>query len=135
MSDNFDLSNVSSIPGLSEKDAAGRLACEGYNEIPSARKQSILSIAFNVLKEPMLLLLVASGAIYFSLGDKQEAVMLLGFVVVIIGITLYQERKTERTLEALRDLSSPRAMVIRDGTTRRIPGREVVGGDIIVVDE
>ena len=61
--------------------------------------------------------------------------MLLGFVFVVIGITFYQERKTERALEALRDLSSPRALVIRDGKQRRIAGREVVYGDIIVLSE
>jgi Ca2+-transporting ATPase len=61
--------------------------------------------------------------------------MLLGFVFVVVGITLYQERKTERALEALRDLSSPRALVIREGRQRRIPGREVVRGDVIVLVE
>ena len=59
--------------------------------------------------------------------------MLLGFVFVVMGITLYQERKTERALEALRDLSSPRARVIRDGEVKRIPGREVVRDDILVL--
>ena len=135
MADNFDLNNISSIPGLSEKEASDRLAREGFNEIPSAKRRSFLAITFSVVREPMLLLLVASGAIYMVLGDLQEALMLLGFVFLIMGITLYQERKTERALEALRDLSSPRAMVIRDGTTRRIAGREVVRGDIIVLSE
>jgi Ca2+-transporting ATPase len=135
LADNFDLNDVSRISGLSEKEAAERLAREGVNEIPSAKKRSFLAIALGVLREPMLLLLIASGIIYMILGDIQEALMLLGFVFVIIGITLYQERKTERTLEALRDLSSPRAMVIRDGATKRIAGREVVRGDIIVLSE
>ena len=63
----------------------------------------------------MLLLLVACGILYLPLGDENEALMLLGFVFVVIGITFYQERNTERALEALRDLSSPRALVIRDG--------------------
>jgi len=80
-------------------------------------------------------LLVACGIIYLFLGDVNEALMLLGFVFVVMGITLYQERKTERALEALRDLSSPRALVIRDGKERRIAGREVVRGDILVVKE
>lgn len=61
--------------------------------------------------------------------------MLLGFVFVIIGITLYQERKTERTLEALRDLSSPRAVVIRDGESKRVAGRDVVRGDLVLLKE
>jgi len=83
----------------------------------------------------MLLLLIGGGIIYLVLGDAAEALMLLGFVFVIMGITFYQERRTERTLEALRDLSSPRALVIRDGTTRRIAGREVARGDAVVLAE
>ena len=78
----------------------------------------------------MFLLLVAGGLIYLLLGDLQGALMLLGFVFVVMGITLFQERKTERALEALRDLSSPRALVIRDGEHKRIAGREVVPGDL-----
>jgi P-type Ca2+ transporter type 2C len=135
MSDKFDLNNISGISGLSEKEAADRLAAEGYNEIPSAKKRNILAIAWSVLREPMLLLLVACGIIYLVLGDIQEALLLMGFVIVIIGITLYQERKTERALEALRDLSSPRALVIRGSESKRITGREVVRGDIIVLAE
>jgi Ca2+-transporting ATPase len=135
LTDTFDLNNISGVSGLPEKEASERLALEGFNEIPSAKKRSIISIALSVLREPMLLLLVASGTIYMVLGDIQEAIMLLGFVFVIIGITLYQEHKTERALEALRDLSSPRALVIRDGVSRRIAGREVVQGDIIVLSE
>ena len=83
----------------------------------------------------MFLLLVAGSLIYFILGDLQEALMLTGFVFVVMGITLYQERKTERALEALRDLSSPRALVVRDGVHKRIPGSEVVPGDLIVLSE
>jgi Ca2+-transporting ATPase len=135
MTETYDLNKLNRIAGLSEKEAAATLKREGFNEIPSAKKRSFLSIAFSVVREPMLLLLIAGGIIYMILGDIQEALLLLFFVFVIISITLYQERKTERTLEALRDLSSPRAMVIRDSTTRRIAGREVVRGDIIVLSE
>jgi len=135
LAENFDLSDVSKIRGLSEKEAAERLLREGYNEIPSAKKRSFWRIAWDVIREPMLLLLIGGGAIYSFLGDIHEALMLLGFVFVIIGITLYQERRTERTLEALRDLSSPRAMVIRDGATKRIAGREVARGDVIVLSD
>ncbi|MFH0942102.1 MAG: cation-translocating P-type ATPase [Chloroflexota bacterium] len=131
----FDLNNVNGISGISEKEAVGRLASEGFNEIPSAKKRSFFSIALSVIREPMLLLLIASGTIYMLLGEIRDALMLLGFVFVIISITIYQERKTERALEALRDLSSPRAMVIRDGVSKRIAGREVVRGDIIVLSE
>ncbi|MDA8432063.1 MAG: cation-translocating P-type ATPase [Nitrospiraceae bacterium] len=131
---NADL-DIAGIAGLSEAEAAARLRQEGYNELPSSKSRGFLSIAFEVVREPMFLLLIAGGAIYLLLGDVQEAVMLLGFVFVVMGITLYQERKTERALEALRDLSSPRAMVVRDGRQKRIAGREVVRGDMIVVSE
>jgi P-type Ca2+ transporter type 2C len=127
--------DINRFPGLFETEAAARLNKEGYNELPSSKKRSIFAIALDVVKEPMFLLLIAGGAIYLLLGDVREAFMLLGFVFFVMGITLYQERKTERALEALRDLASPRALVIRDGVQKRIPGREVVRDDIIVLSE
>jgi Ca2+-transporting ATPase len=83
----------------------------------------------------MLLLLLGCGTIYLFMGEPRDAFMLLSFVMVVIGITFYQERKTEKTLEALKNLSSPRALVIRDGKQIRIPGREVVTGDIVMIRE
>ena len=132
MGNEFD---IKTIKGLSETEAGERLKNEGANELPSTERRSIFAIAFEVVREPMFLLLVACGTIYLFLGDVEEAIMLLGFVFVVMGITLYQERKTERALEALRDLSSPRALVIRDGAEKRIAGRLVVRGDIVVLKE
>jgi P-type Ca2+ transporter type 2C len=132
MPDAFDLKN---IRGLSEGEALAKIKKEGYNELPSQRKKHIFSIFFNVVKEPMLLLLIGSGIIYLFLGAAKDALMLLSFVFVVVGITFYQERKTERALEALRNLSSPRALVIRDSLQKRIAGREVVREDIIVLKE
>ncbi len=131
----FSSKDIENIKGLSEKEAAESLRRHGYNEIPSQKKRNSFLIFFNVVKEPMLLLLIASGTIYFFLGEHQDAFMLLSFVIVVVGITFYQERKTERTLEALRDLSSPRALVIRAGEQKRIAGREVVMDDTIVIKE
>jgi Ca2+-transporting ATPase len=92
-------------------------------------------IATDVVREPMFLLLLVCGGIYLFLGDRQEALVLLAFVVLVTGITLYQEQKTERALDALRDLTSPRANVVRAGRRARIAGREVVRDDIIFVGE
>ena len=131
----MNIIDIKKLTGLAEAEAANRLKTEGYNELPSTKRRSIFAIAFEVVREPMFLLLVACGALYLILGDVEEALMLIGFVFIVIGITLYQESKTERALEALRDLSSPRALVIRDGKEKRIAGREVVRGDIIVVSE
>jgi Ca2+-transporting ATPase len=127
--------NILDIEGLSEHEAQRRLAEDGYNELPSSKPRGLIPIALDIVKEPMFLLLVACGIIYLTLGDWQEATMLLSFVFVIMGITFYQNRKTERALDALRDLSSPRALVIRDGVERRIAGREVVRGDVLILAE
>lgn len=121
--------------GLSEQSAIARLKDDGYNELPSAQSRNLLSIAWSTIQDPIFVLLVGGGVIYWILGDLQEALILLGFVCFITGISLYQEGKTEHALEALRDLSSPRALVIRDGERKRIAGREVVRGDFLVLAE
>jgi len=123
------------VTGLSPEEAARRLREEGPNELPSARPRNIFAIAAGVLREPIFLLLVAGGLVYLFLGDLEGALLLLAFVFVVIGLTLYQERKTENALLALRNLSSPRALVIRGGQQERIPGREVVRGDLVVISE
>ena len=127
--------DLDSVTGLTSEQAAEKIRTEGYNELPEGEKHGIFGIIAEVVKEPMFILLVASGLIYLFLGDITESIMLLGFVFVIIGITVYQEQKTERALEALRNLSSPRALVIRDGQQKRIAGREVVTGDILLLAE
>jgi Ca2+-transporting ATPase len=132
MSKQFDENN---LQGLTEQEVLERLAQDGFNELPAARKRTFLHILWEVVREPMFLMLIACGLLYLLLGDQEEALMLLGFVFVIISITFYQEQKTERALEALRDLSSPRALVIRDGKQQRIAGREVVRDDIVLIAE
>jgi Ca2+-transporting ATPase len=123
------------LQGLSDAEVRERLATDGYNELPTANKRTFLAMLLNVIREPMFLLLILCGVLYLLLGDLEEALMLLGFVFIVIAITLFQERKTERALEALRDLSSPRALVIRDGHQQRIAGREVVRDDLILISE
>ena len=121
--------------GLTAVEAAARLAAEGPNVLTQDAPRGFLRTVAEVLREPMLLLLLAAGSVYLALGDRAEAVTLLLFVGVVIAITLVQQRRTERALAALRDLSSPRALVVRDGERRRIPGREVVRGDLLVLAE
>jgi Ca2+-transporting ATPase len=123
------------IKGLTKTEASERLQRDGLNELPSSKPKSIFKIALGVVKEPMFLLLVACGSLYLILGDIQEGLMLLSFVFVVMGIEFYQEKKTEKALDALKDLASPRALVIRDGEAVRIPGKEVVKGDIVVLQE
>lgn len=127
--------SFASIRGLSEADVQTRLKTEGYNELPRPDRRTPLRILFEVMREPMLALLLGGGAIYLALGDLQDALVLLAFATMSVVITVVQETRTERVLEALRDLTSPRALVIRDGERRRIAGREVVRGDFVVLAE
>jgi Ca2+-transporting ATPase len=121
--------------GLSQVAAATRLAADGPNELGTEQRRTLTAIAAEVAREPMFLLLIVAGAIYLALGDAHDAMILLGFVVIIMAVTILQERRTENALEALRDLSSPRALVIRDGVPTRIAGREVVLDDIVILAE
>ncbi|WP_050630824.1 cation-translocating P-type ATPase [Bradyrhizobium viridifuturi] len=129
------MSTQASRTGLSQAEAEARLIGEGYNELPRAQRRTPLRILVEVLREPMLALLACGGLIYLLLGDLQEAVLLLVFGAMSILITVVQEARTERVLESLRDLTSPRALVIRDGERRRIAGREVTRGDLVVLVE
>ncbi|MDD5247597.1 MAG: cation-translocating P-type ATPase [Rhodocyclaceae bacterium] len=122
-------------PGLSAAAVRARQAAEGYNEMAADQSRSLARISADIVREPMFLLLLGAGGIYLLMGDAHEALILLGFVVVIMALTIVQERRTERALEALRDLSSPRALVMRDGRPLRIPGREVVRDDVLILTE
>ena len=121
--------------GLTEQLARERLAQDGANALPVSQPRHAFRLLKDIATEPIFLLLVACGVIYLLLGDPHEALMLLGFVVIVMLTTFLQQRRTERSLEALRDISSPRALVRRDGVTRRIPGHDVVLGDLVFLSE
>jgi P-type Ca2+ transporter type 2C len=121
--------------GLSAAQAERRLAEDGPNALPGGQGRSLLTIAAETVHEPMFLLLLGAATLYMVFGDLQEGLTLFGFVFVTVALTLYQEGKTERAIEALRDLTSPRALVIRDGQPQRIAGRGVVRGDLIKLSE
>ena len=98
------------VTGLDPAQAAARLRDEGPNELGLSQRRTLRDIAWEVLREPMFGLLLGAGAIYLAMGDAREALILLGFVFIIMGITALQERRTDKALDALRDLSSPRAL-------------------------
>lgn len=121
--------------GLNDLEVKEKLALYGYNELPSAKPKHVGQIAVEVIKEPMFLLLIGCGILYMLLGDYQEGAIMLFTIFIIIFITFYQSQKTEKALEALRKLSSPRALVIRQNLEQRIPGRELVPDDILLLHE
>lgn len=126
---------MNAVTGLSSTEAAARLQRDGPNELPATSRAGALQLLLEVVREPMFLLLVACGVVYLALGDRQEALMLLGFVGVVIVMTFVQKRRSQAALDALRDLSSPRALALRDGAPVRIPGKDLVVGDIVLMAE
>lgn len=121
--------------GLSAAQAAQRLLDDGPNVLPGEQRRGLRAIVHETLQEPMFMLLLAAGALYLVLGDLQEGMILFGLVLVVLALTLYQEGKTEHALAALRDMTSPRARVLRDGQPQRIAGVDVVCGDILLLAE
>jgi Ca2+-transporting ATPase len=123
------------VVGLASAEAARRLAAEGPNELPTARRRTLARQVIEIVREPMLLLLVTAGAVNFALAEPLDGLILLLTVGIVVGVSVYQSHKTEHALAALRDLSAPRALVIRDGVPTRIAGREVVRGDVLMLSE
>ncbi len=121
--------------GLTSEEAAKRLLADGPNELGDGKPQVWWRQLAAVFAEPMLLLLVTAGVINFLLAEPLDGALLMASVLVVIGVTVVQERRTERALAALRNLSAPRALVQRDGAPVRVPGREVVVGDVLVLVE
>ncbi|XXQ55534.1 cation-translocating P-type ATPase [Xenophilus aerolatus] len=121
--------------GLTDEEAARRLDRDGPNVLPSGSHRGVLRIALNALTQPMFLLLLATASVYAMLGDLGDAGMLAASVLVVGGLSIYQEQRTERVLEALKDLSSPRCTVVRSGRTLHIASRELVRGDRLMVSE
>ena len=128
-------SSVTDEPGLSTAQAARRLAADGPNALPGDGGRRWHHILRDAVRDPMFSLLLAAAGLYLLLGELQESLSLALMVCVVIGLTLYQEGKTERAIQALRDLSSPRARVIRDGQAQTIAGRDLVRGDLMLLAE
>lgn len=121
--------------GLSSKQAVINLKLYGFNELPDGKKSVFFGFLFKLFQEPMFLFLMIGAGLYFVLGSKVEGIMLLSFILVIMTLTSYQQNKSDKAILSLHNLSSPRALVMRDGMCIRIAGREVVPDDIIVLNE
>lgn len=121
--------------GLTSAAALALLKLNGHNELPKSQKRSLVQFLLTVFKEPMILMLIACASIYLLIGKPSDSLFLFLSIFGIVGINLYQEFRSTRALEALRDLSSPKALVIRDAKELKIPSRDVVLGDILVVNE
>ena len=130
-----DVAHASASAGLTAAQAHSRLFEYGPNELPQAPRRGIGRIVLGVLSEPMFLLLVVAAGVYLAIGDPHESLLLAAFAALSVGLVVVQEARSERALEALRALGAPTAKVLRDGAPLRIPAREVVPGDVLLIGE
>ena len=121
--------------GLTSEQAEALGKRYGRNELTPQKKPSFMRKALHVVAEPMFLLLLAAAVIYFVLGAPRDGTVMLVFVAGIISIDIIQEWKTDKTLNALRDLSAPHVRVIRDGEEKRIASADLVPGDLMLLCE
>jgi Ca2+-transporting ATPase len=125
----------SNISGLTMAEAARRLAIHGPNAPPQPSPVSIRAIALRTLKEPMFFLLMLAAVLYLALGDLGEGLFMVAGAGMSISLVVFQEVRSARALEALNRLAEPMAVCVRDGERRRIPARDLVPGDVILVGE
>jgi len=123
------------LTGLDQAEAQRRLVRHGPNAVAGKRSRGLVEIVRGILREPMFLLLLAAAGLYLTLGDVGEGLFMTAGAVVTIGLVVLQEARSERALAALRELAEPFARVIRSGTERRVPVREVVPGDLVLMGE
>ncbi len=120
---------------LSQREAEARLQRYGANELETQRRRSSLQIAGAALREPMFAMLIIAALLYLALGDKHEGLLLTAGAFFSIGLVVVQETRNETALAALRSLAAPTARVMRAEGVRRIPAREIVPGDFVLVGE
>jgi len=124
----------SSENGLTQEEAKQRLAEFGYNEIQKEKKLTALSLFISQFKNAFLLLLMFAGTLSLALGEKLEATAIFGILLLNAILGFVQEYRAERAIEALEKLAAPTARVLRDGQEQKIPAREVVPGDVLLLE-
>lgn len=127
--------NQTGMEGLTSELAASRLAENGPNELPSAKPKNIFQQIWAVVKQPMLLLLLAAGTVNLLLAEPLDSLILMAMLLIVIFITISQERKSETALAKLRALTASLTVVIRDSREFKIASRELVVGDLIMLSE
>lgn len=121
--------------GLTSEQAKKLQEKYGKNELTQEKKQSFFKKTLHVICEPMFLLLIFAALIYFILGEPRDGAIMLVFVFGVISIDVIQEWKTDKTLNALKDLSAPHVKVLRDGKETVIPSKDLVPGDLMLIAE
>ncbi|WP_066068491.1 calcium-translocating P-type ATPase, SERCA-type [Neobacillus soli] len=117
--------------GLSQEEVKKRIAEHGHNELDEGEKQSALLLFFSQFKDFMVLVLLAATLISGLLGEYIDAIAIIAIVIINGILGFYQERRAEKSLAALKELSAPHVAVLRDGKWIKVPSKEIVIGDIL----
>jgi Ca2+-transporting ATPase len=123
------------FPGLSEQEVYDSRTKNGSNRIDPPTENRIISFLKDFIREPMLLLLLAASTVYFIHGDPAEGIFLAISIVLVSSISIYQESRSKKALDALKKVARPKTKVIRDNEVKEIDGDEVVVGDYIISEE
>jgi len=121
--------------GLTETQVNANRLKHGRNTVLTAKSNVFLITLKEIVIQPMFILLTCAALLYFLTGQSQEAIIMLVAIVFVTGISIYQENKSRSAINALKKLSTPKAKVIRDGHTIKIPSDEIVIDDMIVVED
>lgn len=124
----------SSASGLTDAEAASRLEKDGYNELKSKGKVPIWKLFLENFKDPMVIVLLIAAGVQVVLGHLIESLIIFLVIVLNAVISVVQTKKAEGSLDALRQMSAPMAKVLRNGENKTIPARELVAGDIVLLD-
>ncbi|POO86402.1 cation-translocating P-type ATPase [Clostridium sp. 3-3] len=123
------------LGGLNSEEVEKLQKKYGMNELVIQEKPNMLKKFLGVFKEPMFLLLLIAATVYFLLGAPKDGAIMLVFVGFVASITFIQEWKTEKTMNALKDLTSPKVNTLRDGKNILIKSTELVPGDVVFLSE
>ena len=123
------------LKGLNNDEVLTSQKLYGYNSIKANHKNSWYILLFDILKEPMLLLLIAVTIIYVIVGNYSEALFMLGAIIAVSGISFYQDNRSKKALEALEKLNEPLSTVIRNSNAIQIPTHEIAVGDLCIIEE
>jgi P-type Ca2+ transporter type 2C len=129
------MATTPTISGLSTAEAKQRFAQYGPNDIESSERHGLFDTLRSIATEPMFLMLLVAAALYLAIGDLGEGLLLAFLALATVGLVIFQERRSERALDALRALAAPQVRVIRDGRTQRVPARDLVPGDAFLFGE
>lgn len=133
--DKFYADNGSSPEGLSDQEAIHRINSEGYNELKSENKFSLLKLFTGQFKDLLIIILIFAGIVSLIVGDPSDSIVIFAIVFLNAAIGFIQEFKAEKSLEALKKMISPNCKVVRSGIEKEIEVKDVARGDIVIVEE